>query len=511
MKYQYLALSVMIASVLVGCGNDKDNTTELPINSKQVLTLEQPLQFGDQDCRFGGTVKFSGLDLNNNKKLETDEIQKTENNCITQNLFAHGVHLNYELMDIKGIIDGAKAGNFIEFRRGGFGSDLVAHPTHKNQYYALTDRGPNADFNLNKDNGKMFPDPSYTPRIGLFEVQTDGTVKKIKEILLKDRTGKNITGLPNLNFGSTKEAAYDIYGKLLKQQTDEYGLDPEGLVALADGTFWVSDEYGPHIVHFDANGQELDRINAFTDDTRRIGGYILPAEFAKRRPNRGMEGLTVTPDGKTLVGIMQSTMDNPNNSVNKSDLTRIVSIDLVTKKVKQYLYKQEGGTKAYSNSAITALSNTSFLVLERDGDFYKDNQNAFKRVYKIDLRQATNLEEVKENNQIKQDEKLGLTIDGKTLEQYVLAEGWQGLTALNIIASNKTLVLDMNKQVKFPHDKMEGLWLIDQERLGLINDDDFSLWVNNGALEQKYLDQDKKVIDTNTLYIIDHLDLKPIP
>lgn len=357
----------------------------------------------------------------------------------------------------------------------------------------------------------MFPDPSYTPRIGLFEVQTDGTVKKIKEILLKDRTGKNITGLPNLNFGSTKEAAYDIYGKLLKQQTDEYGLDPEGLVALADGTFWVSDEYGPHIVHFDANGQELDRINAFTDDTRRIGGYILPAEFAKRRPNRGMEGLTVTPDGKTLVGIMQSTMDNPNNSVNKSDLTRIVSIDLVTKKVKQYLYKQEGGTKAYSNSAITALSNTSFLVLERDGDFYKDNQNAFKRVYKIDLRQATNLEEVKENNQIKQDEKLGLTIDGKTLEQYVLAEGWQGLTALNIIASNKTLVLDMNKQVKFPHDKMEGLWLIDQERLGLINDDDFSLWVNNGALEQKYLDQDKKVIDTNTLYIIDHLDLKPIP
>ena len=224
-----------------------------------------------------------------------------------------------------------------------------------------------------------------------------------------------------------------------------------------------------------------------------------------------MEGLTVTPDGKTLVGIMQSTMDNPNNSVNKSDLTRIVSIDLVTKKVKQYLYKQEGGTKAYSNSAITALSNTSFLVLERDGDFYKDNQNAFKRVYKIDLRQATNLEEVKENNQIKQDEKLGLTIDGKTLEQYVLDEGWQGLTALNIIAPNKTLVLDMNKQVKFPHDKMEGLWLIDQERLGLINDDDFSLWVNNGVLEQKYLDQDKKVIDTNTLYIIDHLDLKPIP
>ena len=56
----------------------------------------------------------------------------------------------------------------------------------------------------------MFPDPAYVPRIGLFEVQTNGTVKKIKEILLKDRNGQNISGLPNANFGATKEAAYDI-------------------------------------------------------------------------------------------------------------------------------------------------------------------------------------------------------------------------------------------------------------------------------------------------------------
>ena len=38
---------------------------------------------------------------------------------------------------------------------------------------------------------------------------------------------------------------------------DDYGLDSEGLAALNDGTFWVSDEYGPHIVHYDANGKKL--------------------------------------------------------------------------------------------------------------------------------------------------------------------------------------------------------------------------------------------------------------
>lgn len=47
---------------------------------------------------------------------------------------------------------------------------------------------------------------------------------------------------------------------------------------------------------------------------------------------------------------------------------------------------------------------------------------------------------------------------------------------------------------------MEGLWLIDDKRLGLINDDDFALWVTNGVLEQKYLDQDKKKL-TVILYI----------
>lgn len=45
--------------------------------------------------------------------------------------------------------------------------------------------------------------------------------------------------------------------------------------------------------------------------------FTLPQEFSYRRANRGMEGLTITPDQKTLVGIMQSTMDLPTKAVNK--------------------------------------------------------------------------------------------------------------------------------------------------------------------------------------------------
>ena len=420
--------------------------------------------------------------------------------------FSQGVQLPFDILDIHNIPDGAKPGHFIEIRCGGFGSEISAHPTEKKQFYALTDRGPNTTYNVNGDLGKIFLDPSYTPKIGLFELQENGMINKVKEILLKDPTGRNITGLPNKHFGATKEIAYDQYGKVLEHGTDEYGLDSEGLVALKDGTFWVSDEYGPHIVHFNADGIEIDRINAYEDDERRKSGYLLPLEFANRRQNRGMEGLTITPDQKVLIGIMQSTMSNPDSSVTQSDLVRIVMINLKNKAISQYLYKQEG--KAYSNTAIIALSAYEFLVAERDDDFYKDNPQAFKRVYKIDIRNATDLETVQENAQFKQDQHLGLLLEGRTLEQYVLSNSWDGLAQHDIHPVQKTLVVDLVERLKYPYDKVEGLWIIDEQHLAILNDDDYGFSETDGILEQKYLDKAKNIIDANTLYILDQLDLK---
>ncbi|AMW79192.1 phytase esterase-like protein [Acinetobacter sp. TGL-Y2] len=435
----------------------------------------------------------------------------SENNQqINLKLFAQGVSLPYELLETNPIPDGAKEGHFIEIRCGGFGSEISAHPSIPHQFYALTDRGPNTTYNVNNDNGKIFLDPSYTPKIGLFELLDDGTIHKLKEILLKNPAGSAITGLPNREFGASKETAYDRDGNVLANGTDEYGLDAEGLVALKDGTFWVSDEYGPHIVHFDAEGIEIDRINAYVEDDRRVSGYLLPAEYANRRQNRGMEGLTITPDQTTLLGVMQSCMSHPDAAANKSTLTRIVSINLKTKVFAQYLYRQEDGVEPHSNTAFVALSHNSFLVAERDDTFYKDNPDAFKRVYKIDLSQATDLESVLDSDVFKQDPALGLTLHGQTLEQYVMANGWDALVDLGIRAVDKHLVVDLVERLDYPHDKVEGLWVIDESHLAVINDDDYGFSENNGVLEQKYLDQGQTIIDANTLYIIDDLDLSPI-
>lgn len=396
-----------------------------------------------------------------------------------------------------------------EIRNGGYGSAATAHPTNVNLFYAITDRGPNADYTGADGKGKMFPVPDYTPRIGLFELTSDGSVKQIKDILLKDRDGNLISGLPNSSgLGGTGEIPYDSNGSTIKNSDgtiafDDYGLDSEGLVALNDGTFWVSDEYGPHMVHFDADGKEIGRINPFTEDNRTQ--FNLPAEFANRRANRGMEGLAVTPDQKTLVGIMQSTMYNPDKTVKSLDITRIVTINVDTGAVGQYLYKQEAAAR--SNSEIAALSATEFLVIERDGTFLADNPDAQKEIYKIDLSTGTNLETVSLSAGMEQNATHGLTIDGKTLEQVVLADGnWDTLTAKGIVPVSKTLVVDMVSEVSYPHDKMEGLWIIDSNTIGVLNDDDFATTENNGELEQKYLIP-TTTIDSNTLYVVRDLNL----
>ena len=404
--------------------------------------------------------------------------------------------------------DGAKPAQTFEIRNGGFGSAAAADPKNINRFYAMTDRGPNATYL----DGKMFPVPGYTPRIGLFEVQADGSVAKVSEILLKDTDGHPVSGLPNSStLGGTGELPYDADGNLIVDEngsvkTDDFGIDSEGLAVMKDGTFWVSDEYGPHIVHYDANGKEIGRINPFASDSRDL--YTLPAEFGNRWANRGMEGLTVTPDQTTLVGMMQSTLDNPSKAV-RGTLTRIVTVDLATGAMRQYLYRQKKAKN--SNSEITALSSDTFLVIERDGTFYKDTTTGQKHVYKIKLSSGTELEGMTLDANMTQDGALGLLIDGKTLEEVAVGtDGWETLAAHGIRPVQKELVVDMIKEVQYPHDKMEGLIVFNDTTLGVLNDDDFATWVTGGVLEQKYLDANKTRVDGNTLYVVDGLDLSGV-
>ena len=444
---------------------------------------------------------------------------------IAMSEFPQGSPLPYTVLDATHI-NAAYPERRLEIRGGGYGSDAAAHPTNANQFYALTDRGPNADFDGMAGKGKQFLVPNYTPSIGLFELQADGKIIKVKEIILKDSNGNPISGLPNPKaFGGTNEVPYDINGQPMTVnpnlpfdavsnpiKTDINGLDPEGLAALKDGSFWVSDEYGPHLVHYDANGVEIARINAFANDERNnvmINGkpILLPTEFTKRRANRGMEALTITPDQSTLVGIMESSMDNPDKSGRSSSLVRMVTINLVSGQIAQYLYRLDNAQ--HVTSGIVALSDHEFYLIEHDRKFPLQDETAQKLIYRIDIAQATDIETILNDESVKQDDTLGLTINSQTLEQLIAADekNWQMLENINITPVKKTLVVDVLASLEYPHDKLEGLWLRQDGSLGLLNDDDFAMTDTDiinpkSSVEHKYLDKEKTIIDTNRLYIV---------
>ena len=452
--------------------------------------------------------------------------------------FPQGSPLPYTVLDATHI-NAAYPEQKLEIRGGGYGSDAAAHPTNANQFYVLTDRGPNADFDGIAGKGKQFLVPNYTPSIGLFELHEDGKIIKIKEIVLKDSNGNPISGLPNPKaLGGTNEVPYDIDGQPMTVnpnlpfdavsnpiKTDINGLDPEGLAALTDGSFWISDEYGPHLVHYDADGLEIERINPFASDERNnvmIDGkpILLPMEFTKRRANRGMEALTITPNQTTLVGIIESSMDNPDKSGRGSSVTRVITINLKSGQIAQYVYRLD--VAEHVVSGLVALSDHEFYLIEHDRKFPLQDESAKKYIYKINLSQATDIETISTANHlkaIKQDEHVGLTIEGKTLEQLIAADedNWQVLKNINIMPIKKTLVVDVLATLDYPHDKLEGLWLRQDGSLGLLNDDDFSITDSamtdtdivgrdnkkpKSTVEHKYLDKEKTIIDANRLYIV---------
>lgn len=375
----------------------------------------------------------------------------------------------------------------VKIYNGGYGSSIAQDPNDPAVFYLLTDRGPNIDGTV--ANTKVFALPNFVPQIGKFRL-TDGKLVLEKIIEIQNENGVKINGLPNpVGQGSTGETAFDVTGNKLPTSVD--GLDSEGLALAPDGTFWISDEYGPHIVHVDANGKTIERINPFGTGK---GGRKIPAVFARRRANRGMEGLTITPDGKTLVGMMQFPLYNPSSAAISGSLAiRILTFDIATGATKQFVYLMEAPT-LQAISEIAAITNTTFLVLERDGEYATTANKAtvVKKIYKIDLTGATDISDPTDGAG-------GKLFGGKTMEEL---KTLAALQSNGITPVSKVLVSDLVNDLSavYPHDKAEGISIINPTLIAVANDDDFGVG-GVGTYATKILPS-SNAVDKNRIYFV---------
>ncbi|GAA6020203.1 hypothetical protein JCM10207_004368 [Rhodosporidiobolus poonsookiae] len=187
-------------------------------------------------------------------------------------------------------------------------------------------------------------------------------------------------------------------------------VDAEGIAYMADGTFWVSDEYGPSIYHMSANGVILSAIEPpMAIIPHNAAGYIdfsVDSEtlVSGRSTNQGFEGLTINPENTRLYAMLQSaTLQDQNIEDEVSvEYTRLFVYDITTPSaatlIEEYVVElPKSDDKVFSSSEIHYVREGLIMVLARDGkgagngSSTKKLTSNFKNIGLVSLAGATNI------------------------------------------------------------------------------------------------------------------------
>lgn len=287
--------------------------------------------------------------------------------------------------------------------RMGFFSDLTYdHAT--GTWFALSDRGPGGGVigyatrvqqllvPIHPINGELLAKPVV-----------------LRTILFTDRDGQPFNGLnPALLNGNPA--------------TLGRSFDPEGFAVGRNGHFYVADEYGPSLYEFDRRGRFLRAFDIPNNlRPRQADGAMnlvdgRPVVVKGRQDNRGFEGLAFNTSGTRLYAVMQDPLvdEGDRGDGRRGRFVRVVEFDARNgRSTAQFIYPLESIAtlnaltsdtsddftatnqgRSIGLSAITALSDHEFLVLERDNRGLGVDVTAaplHKRVYRIDIRGASDV------------------------------------------------------------------------------------------------------------------------
>jgi len=348
-----------------------------------------------------------------------------------------------------------------QIRLGSVGSDLWHGPNDSpDEVWMVTDRGPRGQGNNGNDR-QSFAIPEYTPMVLHGRLAGD-SVQVLETIPIVGQSGQPVSGLPNLSGRDAKP--YDVKART-QLPYNPSGLDPEGLIRMPNGDFWIAEEYGPSLVHLNSNGMVLKRFvphGIGLDGADYPVTEALPAVFVKRADSEGFESLAVSPDGGTIYVAMQSPLSNPNQDTgDKSRNTRILVFDVGSEQVvAEYVYRFESvktidpSKKADPEdlkiSAMALCGDGRLLVLERTG--------RAARLYLADGSEATSL--------------TGTIWDDLAMRPTL--EAVNDVTVNGIQPLAKTMVLDLTDLPHVP-DKLEGLAILNPTTIVLANDNDFDI------------------------------------
>lgn len=284
-------------------------------------------------------------------------------------------------------LPGTPGGELPHDRLGAFGSG-IAWTGRGHRYVVLPDRGP-------KDGGTAYRCRFHLVTIGpASESEPDWAFTVDRTVLLSDEEGRPFIGA---------SGAYSPSGPA--DGSADLRLDPEGVRVGADGTVYISDEYGPHVLAFSPEGRLLRRLPvperfrpAVRDGLEE--GELPPTNAKGREPNRGFEGLAMSADGGTLFTILQSpllqdsALDEANEHIGRFIRVLTVPVQPGPAPVRQAEWVYRLTSPQFAVNEMLAVNDHVFLTIERDG---REGEKArFKRIMKVDFADAPDVSTVEE-------------------------------------------------------------------------------------------------------------------
>jgi hypothetical protein len=152
-------------------------------------------------------------------------------------------------------------------------------------------------------------------------------------------------------------------------------FDPESIQPLPDGSFLIGEEFGPFLLHVNAEGVVQRVIET------RLGDEVLmspdhpnlqvPASptagvpFRVRRSG-GYEGMALTPDGRTAWAMLEQPLFAPNSDQPEGQFLRVLELDVARMAWtgRHVRYRLEPGATAIGD--FNFVDATRALVIERD-------------------------------------------------------------------------------------------------------------------------------------------------
>jgi hypothetical protein len=156
-------------------------------------------------------------------------------------------------------------------------------------------------------------------------------------------------------------------------------VDPESIFQLADGTFWIGDEFGPWMLHFDRRGRLLEPRVSLPGVRSPQNPELAPGEAPTLGRSKRFEAAAVASDQRRayvfLEGPLLADPDQRRRIVYEFDLRRRHFTG------RTWAYRAEDPDWLVADAKL--IRGRRLLVMERDD--FEGAQARFKRVYTVDL------------------------------------------------------------------------------------------------------------------------------